>query len=155
MAYVVRRPAGRWEIRESYSTPAGPRARTLVTFQTLIPEVIDRAARAAKTNFDARAVVRSAKRAGTPIAPSPADSRAIALVRSLARDEPIRPGLRRMLADRLSGRPVDDDLAEWIGASTTARGEALVDLLGLADRLPGPRRTPLRFPRLVPGNGAG
>ena len=42
MAFVVRRPKGRWEIRESFVGPSGPRARTLASFRVLSEDVIER-----------------------------------------------------------------------------------------------------------------
>jgi hypothetical protein len=38
---------------------------------------------------------------------------------------------------------------DWKGATEEERGRALMDLLSLADKLPAPTRTPLRFPRLL------
>ena len=40
MAYVVARPRGRFEIRESVHTPKGPRARSLANFAHLTDEVL-------------------------------------------------------------------------------------------------------------------
>ncbi len=152
MAYVVRRPLGRWEIRESYATGAGPRSRTLATFRALSPKVIERAAGAAQTHFDPNRLLRAARRAGVPFEPAPGDAIATSLIRGIACGERVRPGLRRLLRDRLDAsqiRPVDESLAEWIGATPEERAAALVDLLGLADRLPRPRAGPLEFPRLA------
>ncbi len=153
MAFVVARPRLRWEIRESYATPKGPRARTLVSFSTLTPDVIDRAERAAAGPFDRDRVMRAARRAGTPFRRSPAEALAEKLTRAVANGEQIRPGLRRLLHDRLAAagdmpRSVDDSVAEWLGVSAHDRGRALVDLLGLTDRLPKPRQTALTFPGL-------
>lgn len=153
MAYVVRRPKGRWEIRESFSTRAGPRARTLATFRTLSLEVIERAARAAHARFDRDGLVRAARRAGVPFQTSEADALARSLLRSVARGAKVRPGLGRLLVDRLGdagAHSVDESLAGWIGATPEERAAALVDLLGLADRLPKPRKGTLRFPGLSP-----
>jgi hypothetical protein len=153
MAFVVSRPHGRWEIRESYATDDGPRARTLASFRSLSPAVIERASRSAHTPFDPARIVRAAKRAGVPFEPSPGDSLAEALLRSVTRGANVRPGLRRLIHDRfrdVGARSVDESLADWIGATLEERGAALVDLLGLADRLPKPRRGKLRFPGLSP-----
>lgn len=154
MAYVVRRPRGRWEIRESFTTPDGPRARTLASFTTLTPTVIARAARAARTSLDPAALLHAARRVGVPLAPKPADALARSLLRTVAQGEEIRPGLRRLLRDRLTENedathPIDESIAEWIGASPEERAAALIDLLGLVDRLPAPRHAPLRFPRMA------
>ena len=43
MAYVVTRPRGRFEIRESVHTDKGPRARSLASFTELSDEVLARA----------------------------------------------------------------------------------------------------------------
>jgi hypothetical protein len=154
MAYVVRRPAGRWEIRESYATPKGPRSRTLASFSALTPEVAAGAQKAARGSIDPDGLLRAARRAGAPIARAPQDALAEALIRALARGPAIRPGLRRLLLERLrarearSSRP-DDSFHEWIGRTPAERGEALVELLGLGDRLPKPKRNALGFPRLA------
>jgi hypothetical protein len=66
MAYVVARPRGRFEIRESVHTPKGPRARSLANFAELSDEVLATARRRASRPFDADAVRSSARRAGTP-----------------------------------------------------------------------------------------
>lgn len=152
MAFVVRRPGSRWELRESYSTDDGPRARTLVSFRVLTDEVIRRASAACGKPLDRQAIVRSARRAGAPIERPPADALAGALLRVLAMTPSMSPGLRRLLRDRLEqgpvARAVDDSVSEWIAASDQERGDALVDLLGLADRLPAPKRKALAFPGL-------
>ena len=64
MAYVVVRPKGRFEIRESLHTPDGPRARSLAGFDVLTDGVIAKAARRAQRPFDVEAVLASARRAG-------------------------------------------------------------------------------------------
>src|SRR5438132_2826758 len=122
MAFVVRRPGNRWEIRQSYVSEAGPRARTLATFRTLSDDVIERALRAAHGHIDRDSIVRSAKRAGAPVAGSEADALAEALIRSLARRRSLRPGLRHVLLEFLE-HPLtaDDSFAEWIGAPLEKR----------------------------------
>ncbi len=153
MAYVVRRPGGRWEVRQSYSSDAGPRARTLATFKLLTPLVIERAARKAKTPMDTDRLIRSARRAGVEFERSPGEAHAVALLGSLIKGDVIRPGLCRLLLDQLklgdvSVRSVDDSVSGWLGASLDERGAALIDLLDLGDRLPNHRSGPLRFPGL-------
>jgi hypothetical protein len=66
MAYVVARPKGRFEIRESLHTPAGPRARSLAGFDVLSEEVLAKAAGRAQRPFDLEAVLASGRRAGAP-----------------------------------------------------------------------------------------
>lgn len=151
MAFVVRRPGGRWEIRESFTSKVGPRARTLASFKVLSPQVIERAVGAARGAGDRESIVRAARRAGAPIELSAGDALAESLLRSLARGATVRPGMRRLLIEQLTdSQHADDSFAEWIGASLEERSAALVDLLGLADRLPKPPERPLRFPRLFP-----
>jgi hypothetical protein len=155
MAYIVGRKSGKWEIRESRATPRGPRSRTLATFSTLIPEVIERArARAAKP-VDADELRRIALRAGAPVAQPAPDRAAGELIAELASGRQLRPVLRRLLLGALHANgdsPNDAVLqatAPWIAATPRQRGEALRDLLLLADRLPPPRtRSRARFPRV-------
>ena len=66
MAYVVARPRGRFEIRESVHTPKGSRARSLASFTELSDEVLGKAGQRASQPFDADAVRASAARAGVP-----------------------------------------------------------------------------------------
>jgi len=63
MAYVVTRPRGRFEIRESVHTPKGPRARSLANFASFTDEVLERARKRASRPFDAEAVRAAARRA--------------------------------------------------------------------------------------------
>src|SRR5438270_14049412 len=64
MAYVVGRPKGRFEIRESVHTPKGPRARSLANFARLTDDVLGRARGRATRPFDTEAVRAAAARAG-------------------------------------------------------------------------------------------
>lgn len=167
MAYVVARPAGAWEIRESHATPAGPRARTLATFKTLTPEVIEHAQGRAASPLNGDLIRQRARRAGAPVAASQPDRAAGELLAQLTGGQRPRPALQRLLIDALQGSrggspdrardaaepggPSDSARAAgaWIAASPQSRGEALRDLLLLADRLPSPRRPAgARFPRL-------
>jgi len=156
MTYVVTRPGGWWEIRESVATPRGPRARTLASFKALTDEVLARARAAAGRPFELADVVRSARRAGAPIERSEPDAHARGLTRALARGERPRSGLRRLLVSGLSDDPAvrrafDDSIARWIGATPRQRGDALVQLLGLADAIPSKRPgTRCAFPGLSP-----
>jgi hypothetical protein len=68
MAYVVARPKGRFEIRESLHTPDGPRARSLAGFAVLTDAVLAKAAQRALRPFDMGQVLASARRAGAPLA---------------------------------------------------------------------------------------
>jgi hypothetical protein len=154
MAFVVRRPKGRFEIRESVHTPAGPRARSLATFTQLDEEALARAEKAATTAFDGDEVRASARRAGAPVTASAADRAAAALLHELSRGRRPSPGLRRLLLDALRGQrapalEAGDSIGDWVGATAETRGDALKDLLSLTDYLPGPRRQALDYPRLA------
>lgn len=163
MAYIVARPGERWEVRESRSTPAGPRSRTLATFRTLTPEVIEQVGARSSGPLDPRELRRAALRAGAPVAGGSADRAAGELLAELAGGRRPRPGLRALLLDALAdkrpGAPGTSDsaraAARWASATPRERGETLRDLLLLADHLPPRRRTASprrsaspRFPRV-------
>lgn len=161
MAFVVARPGRRFEIRESHATPAGPRARTLATFRVLDDAVLARAAERAGSQFDVVALRASARRAGAPVAVDDGPDRAArALLGQLTAGRRPAPVLTALLADSLADLlgdppyPTVPDAARavgpWLDASPEQRGEALRDLLLLADRLPPPRTRRTRFPKLVP-----
>jgi hypothetical protein len=86
----------------------------------------------------------------------PADDAAVRLIGALEQGETLSPAIERLLRDRLGegdetqGRPVTDSeraAAAWLGRSLTERGEALRQLLNLADALPSPKRSDLlEFP---------
>ena len=157
MAFVVRRPSDRFEIRESELTPRGPRARTLVTFREVSDEVLDLAAARARGRLDRARLQARAIELGARAAPPEADTAARRLLVSLGRGDHPPAAVTSLLAEVLqrhrSPEPNDHLLAmlPWLAASDTERATALVDLLGVADALPRPpRRRALRFPRLVP-----
>jgi hypothetical protein len=144
MAYVVARPRGRFEIRESLHTPDGPRARSLAGFDVLSDAVLAKAARRAQRPFDVEAVLASGRRAGAPTTvgaggeAEDARGRFVAASRRMARTLQRPPAIR----------PADP-------------GDALIDLLGFADavtRSQPPRPpAPLEFPvlsRLIEGRRA-
>ena len=155
MAYVVARKTGAWEIRESQSTEAGPRSRTLATFKTLTPEVIAHAQARSSKPLDASELRRVARRAGAPVALSGIDRAAGELLAELGAGRRPRPMLARLLAGALQDeRDVAAANAEaaaaWITATPTRRGDTLRDLLLLVDHLPRPRAPRLeRFPRIA------
>ncbi len=165
MAFVVPTRRGSFEIRESHTTPAGPRSRTLATFKELTEETIEKARRRATKPLSAEVLRAAALRAGAPVAGTPVDRTARDLLRKLAQGQRVEPMLKRLLLDALenedrSDRPsnptatVSDaarSVSEWVGADAKERGEALEDLLLLADALPLRRRPPtIDFPRLQP-----
>jgi hypothetical protein len=166
MTYVVARPdrrldgggrPARYEIRESVSTPAGPRARTLATFRVLTASVLAEAASRASRPFDARQIRARAAALGAPQRTHEAAAIATALLVQLRHGEPLPAALtselRRALPRRRAAMPDSLESAlEWAGVDDAARGRALRDLLDLADRLPRPSRPPaLSFPRLSSG----
>ncbi len=178
MAYATARPGGAWELRESLSTPTGPRSRTLTTFRTLSDEAIAHARSRATKPLSAEEVREAARRAGAPVELAAADRAAASLLSELAAGREPHPILRGLLIDALQARPPRrlgearspddpgrrdanaDDVpmesldnvraaAAWLPATPDERGKALYDLLLLADRFP--RRRPRereRFPRL-------
>ncbi len=148
VAYVVARPRGRFEIRESLHTPKGPRARTLANFEHLTDKVLETARRRATRPFDPDAVRASAFKAGRA-----ADARRRSgQPPSGTVTAPPRPEMRRFvaasrrMASALESRPP-------VPGSTQDPGDALMDLLDLTAqispfRVP-PRPEPLRFPPLA------
>jgi hypothetical protein len=161
MAFVVPTKRGNFEIRESRSTPKGPRSRTLATFTELSDEVREKARRKAAKPIPADRLRKAARRVGAPVARKPVDRAARELIAELAKGRRLDPSLRQILLDLLRNgfqegvdpSPANEaarSVAEWMAASPAERGKALVDLLLLADALPsgGRRGKPLRFPRL-------
>lgn len=157
MAFVVPTKRGTFEIRESRSTPDGPRSRTLATFRELTDEVIGKASIRAEKPLDPDHLRDAALRVGAPLAQAPADRAARELIAELGRGGEPAPKLRSMLATMLrdGSTPTAPEnprhaVAEWMAATPKERGESLVDLLLLADALPsnGRKGKPLRFPRL-------
>lgn len=155
MAYVVARPGRSFEIRVSTLTPRGPRSTVLATFRTLTDDVLVRAEARVEGALDRDKVRRSAKRAGAPVAPPPADEQAGELLETMAhggRPTPVRARLAAYALAPDEVAPPEDHLqaaGAWAGVDAGRRGETLVDLLGLVDALPPPRRTGRSlFPRL-------
>jgi hypothetical protein len=147
MAFVTATRNGAFEVRESRSTPDGPRSRTLASFRELdeatIRKVIDRAEKTPTREELIEAVLR----AGATLAPAPIEAAARALLRSLARGEALSSRNRRLLLDALGGESMS--AAEWLDVPLTERGEALEQLLLLADAVPIRRRpAKIGFPRL-------
>jgi hypothetical protein len=147
MAFVTVNRNGTFEVRESRSTPEGPRSRTLASFRELdeatIRKVIDRAEKAPTREELIEAVLR----AGAPLAPAPVEAAARALLRSLARGETLSSRNRRLLLDALNGESMQ--AAEWLDVPLAERGEAGRDLLLLVDATPLRRRPDKSsFPRI-------
>lgn len=154
MAYLVARKDGRYEVRESVTTQAGPRARTLATFRQLDDNVLDRAAANAVGPFDRTAIEARAVELGVPRNHDTASRAALALINELRHGRTPAPPLVRLLRDELPTElaPTPDTIEQafaWIGKSAAQRGHTLRDLLGLADKLPQRERPPRSsFPRI-------
>jgi hypothetical protein len=157
MAFVVPTKRGEFEVRESHSTPKGPRSRTLATFKELNDEVIEKARAKAAKPPDAEDLRNAARRVGATVAPDPVDRAARALIAELGKGRDLEPSLHRMLVDLLedhekprSAGDARHSVAEWMSSAPEERGRALVDLLLLADALPHGGRVgkPLDFPPL-------
>lgn len=138
MAFVVARPGGRFEIRESLHTADGPRARSLAGFDVLTDEVLAKAARRARRPFDVGAVLASARRSGAPARVSVAGGEGeLAHGRFVQASRRMAQTLQR---SRTPKRAVDP-------------GTALIDLLGFADAVtrgrPARPYRPLEFPVLA------
>ena len=155
MTYVVARSTGAWEIRESRTTDAGPRSRTLATFRTLTPEIVERARARSAKRLDADELRNAARRAGAPVAAPTPDRAAGELLAELAAGHRPRPLLARLLVSSLQAdgaQPTGnaEAAAAWIATPLKQRGETLRELLLLVDHLPrvrGPAR--VRFPRIA------
>lgn len=162
MAYVVATKPGRYEVRESVSTPKGPRSRTLVSFRELTAETIERVRDKSEKPPTSEELTRLALRAGAPVRSSELDSAASETLRRLASGEQPDPKLRSLLIDALSQESEDQQAAprkaisdaaraatQWIGVSSEDRANALRELLELSDALPIRLRPhEIGFPRL-------
>ena len=161
MAFVTANKRGGFEIRESQSTPKGPRSRTLATFRELTDDVIDKARARATKPLSAEELRRAAQRVGAPGAREPAERAARELIAALGKGHTLDPTLRHLLIDLLDRAdggegntvPASDaarSVSEWLASTPRERGNALFDLLLLADALPHGGRVGkrLEFPRL-------
>jgi hypothetical protein len=163
MAYVVATKPGRFEVRESVSTPAGPRSHTLATFREMDGEIVEKVRARSEKPPTAAELTRLALRVGAPVRGSELDEAASETLRRIASGEEPDPKLRRLLADALSIHDAGEQPAEskglvsdaaraasqWIGVSVEERANALRELLELADALPTRLRPrEISFPRL-------
>jgi hypothetical protein len=147
MAFVTAASNGTFEVRESRSTPDGPRSRTLASFRVLDEATIQRVTERAEKTLDREELIQAALRAGASVAQAPADEAARTLLRSLARGEAPSQKNRRLLLGALGGE--SNSAAEWLGTSQADRGEALRQLLLLSDAVPVRRRPrEIGFPRV-------
>jgi hypothetical protein len=151
MAYVVTRPKGRFEIRESIHTLKGPRARSLANFAALTDEVLETARLRASRPFDVRTVRASARRAGAPVRRTrrPTErGHSVAPTLSPVDAHRFVESSRRAAVAFAAAGPVED------GDGTRREpGDVLIDLLGFAEQVQAfaPRREvePLAFPPLA------
>jgi hypothetical protein len=147
MAYVVARPRGRFEIRESLHTPNGPRARTLANFEQLTDKVLATARQRASRPFDPDAVRVSAFKAGKKANARRAARKPLGGVAA-----PVRPEMRRFAE---SSRRMAASLDSWPQQPVSKRdpGDALIDLLDLTAQIQAfkarRRPEPLLFPPLA------
>jgi hypothetical protein len=150
MAYVVATKPGRFEVRESISTPKGPRSRTLASFREMGTETVERVQANSQKPPTAAELTRLALRAGAPVRGSELDEAAGETLRRIASGERPDPKLRRLLIDALSGQSENGQPSEpkglvsdaaraasqWVGIGVEDRANALRELLELADALP-------------------
>lgn len=161
MAFVVPTRKGSFEVRESHSSPRGPRSRTLASFRELTDEVIRKARERAADPPSAEELRNAARRAGAPVARPPIEQAARELIAELAKGQRLDPTLRQILGELLERgyresrepSPANEAaraVSTWMAATPEERGRALVELLLLADALPsgGRKGKPLEFPRL-------
>ena len=155
MAYIVSRKDGRFEIRESMATPRGPRSRTLATFRRLSDEVLDHAESRARTRFDRRAIRQRAETRGVPQHVADPARRARRLLEDIVQDRPVPSRLIEAIRAQIDLIPRSDapdtlpPATGWLGATAADHGDALRDLLRVADRIPmRPRPDATPFPRI-------
>ncbi|MBW1687853.1 MAG: hypothetical protein JRS35_22690 [Deltaproteobacteria bacterium] len=148
MAYLVRRPGGKLQIRECMRTRRGPRSRMLASFRgALNDQVLGQAARKAVRPFDREDLIAKAQAMGVGWTSS-TNVAARQLVRRLRRGrtlDPVLVGLlRKSLADMQETELADDldEAADWVGTSDEERGAALRGLLRLSDAIVRSRDAP-------------
>lgn len=152
MAFIVPRKNGSWEIRETRSTPSGPRSTTLASFRELGDEAIERASERAAQPLEPETLRKAALRAGAPLETPPADRAAQQLLAEASAGRRPRRALRNLLAKAFEDKrrpfpePVSSE-SEWLHAPPEEHGETLRQLLLLADALPQRRRpNRIQFP---------
>jgi hypothetical protein len=154
MAFIVKGKGSQWEIRESHSTPKGPRSKTLATFTQLDDAVIARATERAGNALDRKSLEQAARRVGAPVSAPASERTARELLAAINSGNRPSPGLARLLADTLvqttsKFSDAAQAAAAWIGVPDQERAETLIDLLLLADALPVANREPQSsFPRI-------
>ncbi len=141
MAYLVRRPGGSIQIRESVRTECGPRSAMLASFHNdLNDQVLDQADRKAVRPLDREDLIAKARAMGVGWSSSSSFA-ARQLVKQLRLGRPLDPVLVALLRGSLSDMPetqLPDDLDEatdWVGATDEERATALQGLLRLSDAI--------------------
>ena len=159
MAYLVRRPGGSIQIRESVRTERGPRSALLASFHNdLDDQVLDQADRKAGRPLDREGLIAKARALGVGWSSS-SSSAARQLVKRLRLGRSLDPVLVGLLRGSLSDMPetqLPDDLDEasdWVGATDEERATALQGLLRLRDaivrsREPLPPRSDEPYPQI-------
>ena len=122
MAFVVPTKRGEFEIRESRSTPKGPRSRTLATFRELSDEVIEKARAQGGEAARPRGLRDAAKASGGNGGASTVDRAARELIAELAKGRRLDPSLRRLVADLLEGENGTEGRKPATDAERSARG---------------------------------
>ena len=141
MAYLVRRPGGRVQIRECVRTERGPRSRMLASFRgALNDHALDQAARNAVRPLDREDLIAKAQTKGVGWTSSTSVA-ARQLVKRLRRGrtlDPVLVGLlRESLSDMVETELADDldEAADWVGTSDGERSATLRGLLRLSDAI--------------------
>jgi hypothetical protein len=141
MAYLVRRPGGKVQIRECVRTERGPRSRMLASFRgALNDRALDEATRKAVRPLDREGLIAKAQAMGIGWTWSTSVA-ARELVNRLRRGRTLDPVLVGLLRGRLSGMAeteLPDELeeaADWVGTSDEERGATLRGLLRLSDAI--------------------
>jgi hypothetical protein len=148
----IRKQGDRYEIRECFVTPRGPRQLSLASFRgVLTPEVLDEAEAKARKPLKRADLIARAGRMGIPVTSQRRHPEARNLLAALQRGANLEPTLVHLLdaaLQRLESRAVPahlEDAAEWIGQPERERGVALRGLLRTTDRIL-QSRPPLRVP---------
>jgi hypothetical protein len=177
MAYLVRRPGGSVQIRESVRTDRGPRSRTLAAFRgTLDERILETAARRAERPFDRAELIVKAREMGIAWA-SAANVAARRLVREIRVGHRLDATLASLLRENLPASTAEpepharparapdfapdfEEVAEWLESSDEERGATLRGLLRLGDAIVRARGRPAArrdapFPRIDSSSARG
>lgn len=145
MAYIVKRPNGSWEIRESRMTEKGPRSITLASFREDTPQMRSKVLRRTGPSLTESQLERMLDEAGVPPTMTDADRAARALLLELARGSRPSEPLRRSLLQALAGERPDvqgdhrqerDPAERDQTVDEAGPGRVLEDVLNLAELLP-------------------